>query len=788
MDTKISAISVRNLVEFIMRSGSIDNRVGEMPDMEAMLAGSRIHRKIQSAQREGYRAEVVLKDDIDFDDVTIHIEGRADGIFQKDGLTIIDEIKGVARDIDKMEAPEAVHLAQARVYGAIYLKQNEGDSIGVQMTYVNLETEDVRRFHYSYSRADNEIWYRNLVEEWHKWISFRQSHISAFRKSLETLTFPFDYRPGQKKLVASVYHTIAENKQLFIEAPTGVGKTISVIYPTIRAMGEGKAERFFYLTAKAVTRAVPVETLEILRQSGLQVKYAVMMAKEKLCPRHDMTCNPDDCPYADGHFDRINAAVFKLLTEEDVYDAAHFLKAAEENQVCPFELALDTAVWADGIICDYNYAFDPNVRLKRFFGDGVKSEAVILIDEAHNLVDRSREMYSGFLNKDHVLAAKRVFKDKAPRIVKSLEKINRILLSEKKILEITPADHRVVETLMGLDTASLRVLGDMQAYFENDGAGEDFTEVSDFFFELRDFLSACDRMDERFVLYEEVNGDGEFIFHVRCVDPSQDLQMVMDKAVSTILFSATLLPIDYYRKLLSGRTDDYAVYAETPFTSNQRRLLIGRKTGTRYKDRGASMYRRIAGAIHDTVKAHRGNYMAFFPSYKVMEDVFEVYRREFDEPDVNWVVQSRVMFEEAREIFLEDFYEDPNQSLIGFCVMGGIFSEGIDLTGSRLVGAIVVGTGLPQISGEREVLRAYYDSHNQDGFGYAYRIPGMNKVQQAAGRVIRSVEDRGVIVLLDQRFLGRDYQRLFPREWLDAYACDEEEIGSILKEFWERPC
>ena len=784
MDTKISTISVRNLVEFLKRSGDIDNRTGGMPDTELMLAGSRIHRRLQAARGEGFRAEVPLRDDLVYDDVTLRIEGRADGILEEDGRVIIEEIKAIVRDVAVMEAPVPVHLAQARLYSAIWQKQNGPETIGVRMTYFNLETEEVRTFDLTYTREENAAWYRELADEWHRWIALRENHRASRAASMTGLAFPFTYRPGQKRLVASVYRTITEGKQLFIEAPTGVGKTMSVLYPSIRAVGEGRAERIFYLTAKAVTRAVPVEALEILHRAGLDFQYTVLTAKEKICPMHETACNPDDCPLAKGHYDRVNAVLFRLLSEGYAFDGAAIAAAAAEERVCPFELSLDIAVWTDAVICDYNYAFDPNARLRRFFGDGVKSEGILLIDEAHNLVDRGREMFGGFIRKSHVLGARRVFKAVSPKAARSLERLNRRLLSGKKDLEDSGTDCRRCAGLSDIETAAMRAMGDMQAFFGEEGNSRLFTEVSDFFFELRDFLSAADRMDDRYVICEEKDDEGDYIFRIRCVDPSAELQAVMDRSVATVLFSATLLPIDYYRALLSGREDDYAVYAETPFSADQRRIIIGRRTGTRYTDRGEAMYRRIAGAIHDTVCARRGNYMAFFPSYKVMEAVFEVYRREYDEPDVNWVVQSRSMFDEDRQIFLENFYEDPEQSLIGFCVMGGIFSEGIDLTGTRLIGAIVVGTGLPQISGEREILRQYYDDRGMDGFDYAYRIPGMNKVEQAAGRVIRTAGDRGVIVLLDRRFLGADYRRLFPREWQDAVIADETAIGEILDKFW----
>ena len=797
---KTVRVSVRTLVEFIFRSGDLDSRVRAVPDAEAMLMGSRIHRAIQGRQRGDYQAEVPLKEAVEYDDLILKIEGRADGIFTDGSLTVIDEIKGVMRNVNEMEEPVPVHLAQARMYGAIYTAQNGLEEIGVRMTYADLDTEDIHYFNFCYTAEENAAWFRDAADAYHKWLSLREAQIIERDASMEELTFPFPYREGQKKLVASVYKAISEEKQLFIEAPTGVGKTMAVLYPAIRSLREGRAERLFYLTAKAVTRAVPSEALRILADKGLKIRYAVMMAKEKICPMSEVACNPDDCPYAKGHFDRVNDAAFKLLTNETVFDAETILKAAEESKVCPYELMLDVAVWCDAVICDYNYAFDPNVRLKRFFGEGTKNEALILIDEAHNLVERGRTMFSAQLFKADVLAARKKVKERAPKVYKELTRLNTKLLSLKHVCEEAPDGFHIMESDEGIDVLLLRVTGALQEFFEKSRDHQLFEELSDFYFTLRDMTAARERFNEHYIMYAEVAkaeeaalSDGakeDLVVRVSCLNPAGDLQEVMDRAVSTVLFSATLLPIEHYRGLLSGRDDDMAVYAESPFPRERRKILLGRRVSTVYKARGPAMYDRIASYIHDTVTAKRGNYMAFFPSYKVMDEVLKIYRDKYDEPDVNWVVQSRGMYEDDREIFLENFYEDPRMSLVGFCVMGGIFAEGIDLIGSKLIGAIVVGTGLPQISGEGEILRRYYEGQGLDGFGHAYRIPGMNKVLQAAGRVIRTAEDRGVIVLLDDRFFGRDYQKLFPREWSDREIVSlegggEPKMKEVLEAFWK---
>ncbi len=1000
-------ISVRSLVEFILRSGDIDTRKGGGFDVEAMLAGGRIHRKIQKGKAGDYQAELSLFDEIDCGGYTLRIEGRADGVFTDDGdkekskrkasvksgkksgrkkksdagpteiellieeathrliknpgldesvlrgeeaahktimnpgldesvlrgeeaahktimnpgldesalqgeeaahkviinpgldesvlqgeeaahkaiinpgldesvlrgeeaayktiidsgldgsalqgedvlhitrtdlemkesllpsektggndnradsmppgmcddtkilpedkavnslpLVIVDEIKGIYMDPDELDEPIEVHLAQAKCYGAMT------DRIGVRMTYVNLEDDKkMRYFTSTYSREEILTWYDSVCLAYRKWTDWQVKWQKSRNASMEPLSFPFEYRKGQKNLVSSVYHTIREEKELFLMAPTGVGKTMSVVYPSVRAVGQGMAEKVFYLTAKNQTLTVGAEAFQTLMENGLRLKTIQLTSKEKICPLNEPSCNPDDCPYARGHFDRINDAVFEYLENADFFDRDSIRAQAEKWKVCPFELGLDTSSWCDAILCDYNYAFDPNAHLRRFFGEGARGKYIFLVDEAHNLVDRAREMYSADLIKEEVLAAKNAVKGKRPKTARQLEKLNKQLLIMRKSLEVLeeeqPGKLNVYEEIERLEETFVNEMlgsyGELQVYFkeEKDAGGAEEQEVlRDFYFHLRDFVSTYEAMDDDYVIYSFRDEDKHFHLKLFCVNPARRLQEMVDKGVSAVFFSATLLPVNYYKQLLSRRDDTYAVYAETPFQDDQKIILVGTDVSTRYRSRNRNMYQRIAHYIHETVTARRGNYMTFFPSYKFMKDVLDVYRAEYDEDDVNYVAQSRYMSEIDREIFLENFYEDPSMTMVGFCVMGGIFAEGIDLVGSRLIGAIVVGCGLPQVSAETEILRRYYDEDHEDadgkgreknGFSYAYLIPGMNKVLQSAGRVIRTASDRGVIVLLDDRFLTRECQSMFPREWSSYVPCRAEQVRGVLDEFW----
>ena len=782
-EERVIRISVRNLVEFILREGDIDNRISGSMEKDAMLQGGRMHRKIQRRMGPEYHAEYSLKMRIPCEGYQIQLEGRADGVIirEKDGKpdVIIDEIKGIFRDIHFLEAPVNVHLAQAKCYAYIYGEQNELDEIGVQMTYCHLDTEEVKRFRQHYSLEELKTWFDGLIEKYRKWAEFQIRWEKERDESIGKIEFPFPYRKGQYDLAASVYRTILRKKKLFIQAPTGVGKTMSVIFPAVKAVREGLGQKIFYLTAKTITRTVAEQAFRTLKEQGLKFKVVTLTAKEKICLCEETDCNPDACPYAKGHFDRVNDAVFDMITGGRDISRETLEEQARKYRVCPFELSLDVSVWTDAVVCDYNYVFDPNAHLKRFFSESGDNGYLFLIDEAHNLVERGREMYSAVLYKEDILEVRRAVKQMDSRLAKRLEETNRLMLELKRECE----DYRVLESVSHLALKLMNLLTEMERFLEEYREGEKRELVLDLYFQVRDFLNIHDILDENYVIYSELERDGRFKVKLFCVNPAANLQNYLEQGNSTIFFSATLLPIRYYKKLLSVETDDYAVYAESPFPEENRLLIIGRDVSTRYTQRGQIMYRQIAEYIAAVAEARRGNYMAFFPSYRFMEDVYEEFIRRA--PGITAVVQSQFMDEKEREQFLERFEASDSAGLVGFCVMGGIFSEGIDLAADRLIGAVVVGTGLPQVCNDREIVKQYFDSRGMDGFDYSYRYPGMNKVLQSAGRVIRTENDRGIIVLLDDRFCQKRYQELFPREWKVSRICSVGDIKEEAERFWE---
>ena len=778
MEEKIIRISVRNLVEFILREGDIDNRKAGLPDKEAMQLGGRIHRKIQRQMGSDYYAEVPLKITVPCEGFAIQIEGRADGIQKTADGVVVDEIKGVLRELEYIEKPVSVHLAQAKCYGYIYGKQQELDSITVQMTYCQMETEEVKRFQETFSIEELERWFFDIVMQYEKWARFQVEWRQTRDATIKEAEFPYPYREGQRELVTSVYRTILRKKKLFIQAPTGVGKTMATIFPAVKAVGEGLGDKIFYLTAKTITRTVAEQAFQVLKKNGLQYKVATLTAKEKICFCEKVECNPDACPYAKGHFDRVNDAVYEMITTMEEMSRENIETQAKKHNVCPFEMGLDVSLWVDAIICDYNYVFDPNAHLKRFFSEGKKGEYLFLIDEAHNLVERGREMYSAVLYKEEFLQMKKAVRYESVKLTRQLEGCNQMLLEMKRECQTYKEYNSISHFALKL----LNVMNGLQKLLEEKEQVDE--EVLEFYFHVRNFLNIYEEVDENYVIYTELEEGGDFKLKLFCVNPAVKLQNFLSQGNSTVFFSATLLPIRYYKKLLSVETDDYAVYAHSPFKEANRLLVLGQDVSTKYTRRGYEMYERFAIYIKNVMQAKPGNYLVFFPSYRFMEEVRETFERYRTE-EMCCMMQEQNMNEQDREAFLQEFEAEREGSLAGFCVMGGIFSEGIDLTKERLIGAMIVGTGLPQVCNEREILKQYFDRHGENGFDYAYLYPGMNKVLQAAGRVIRTEEDKGVIALLDDRFAGRRYLEIFPREWRKLTYCNVKTIGEKVEQFWK---
>ena len=800
-------ISVRNLIEFILREGNIDTRRSTGTDVDAMQAGAKMHRKLQARGGSNYAAEVALKLTLDIECADLTVEGRADGIItgrlpskwltleaeqmaemayaEDENLVTIDEIKCMYRNLQFVDEPEPLHLAQAKSYAYIYARQNDKSKMMVQMTYVDLDTEEIKRFWYIYTYAELEKWFVKMIWEYSRFVSFEIAHLQEFIFSAKEISFPYEYRKGQRDLTAMVYSSMKRKERLFVQAPTGVGKTLSTVFPAVKAVGEGIAEKIFYLTAKTITRTVAEETFALLKEQGLNIKTVTISAKDKLCALEERTCNPDACPRANGHYDRINECLYEMLINENQISREIIEEYAESYQVCPYELSLDVSLWVDAVICDYNYLFDPNVQLKRFFSEQAnKGEYLFLIDEAHNLVERGREMYSATIHKEDILAVKRILNSVSKKCEKAAQRLNQSMLNYRKELDETEGEYCILE---GCDTVYLqltRFLAEMDKLLENLREFDGYDEVMEFYFQARHFVNMYEEMDAHYVIYTEKNAKDTWI-RLFCVNPCNKLKDIMEKGKSTILFSATLLPVSYYKKLLTGEMEDKAVYIPSPFAKENRFLAITSGVTSRYSSRNYEQYERITEYIRKaTVK--QGNYMVFFSSYKLMEEVYDVAVERGLGDGRRLRIQENNMTEAMRENFLNEFQKEDAKPLIAFCILGGIFSEGIDLKQEQLIGAFIVGNGLPQVCVERNILNDYFKKQGLDGFAYAYIYPGMNKVLQAAGRVIRTETDQGIILLMDDRFRYSEYRSLFPAEWSDCGQVSLTNVAGEVTTFWNQ--
>ncbi|MBP3617963.1 MAG: ATP-dependent DNA helicase [Lachnospiraceae bacterium] len=786
-------VSVRTLVEFIMRSGDLESGSGRM-DADAMQAGSRLHRKIQKSMGSNYTAEMPLSIEIPLEDgderFLLVVEGRADGVIrEQDDSFVIDEIKCMYRDVMAIEKPEQVHLAQARCYAYMLGVKEEritlDNSFYIQLTYCNIETENIKYFKEELSGEELTAWFDALIKEYAKWAAWERRWKKLRNASAKELQFPFDYREGQRDFTAGVYRSVLREKKLFAMAPTGVGKTISTVFPTVKAVGEGLTEKLFYLTAKTIVRTVAEETFSLLVERGLMFKTVTVTAKEKICVLEKPECNPFACPRAKGHFDRVNDALFDMLSNEKNITRELIEAYAEKHMVCPFEFCLDLTLWADAVICDYNYVFDPTASLKRFFAGDGKNNYVFLIDEAHNLPERAREMYSATLWKEEFLHVKRLFGKHMPKLTRRLEACNKELLRLKR-----ECDSFTEHTEFGTLAIHLtRFLTDCEEYLKDEKRpGTERDAVLNLYFEARHFLAMYDFSDTDYRFYTSYGEDGSFYARVQCMQPARALGEQLKKGRSAVFFSATLLPVRYYMEELGGTEEDYAIYVPSPFRKEQRLVMVGCDVNFRYANRGRRMYEKAADYILKFAEAKKGNYFVFFSSYRMLQDVAAVLEERLTEQGTILHRQKTNMTETEREEFLAEFTAESEETHIGLCVLGGIFGEGIDLKGERLIGAVIVGTGLPLVCDERELFRRYYDEQaeaGRDGFSCAYLYPGMNKVQQAAGRVIRTMEDKGAVLLLDDRFAGNQYASLFPKEWYPYETVTLSTMGGQLEKFWK---
>lgn len=754
-------ISVRNIIEFVHRYGDIvSSTMGASP--QRMEEGTRAHVKIQKERQKenaSYEKEQYLKYEMLFEDIRFTVDGRADGMVRG---SYIEEIKSTYTPLEDVDEDfNRLYWAQVMFYGFMYMEEHKTENILLLLTYFNLDTEVSKTFERAFTYEELKRFVTETIEEYLKYVREDARWKKERNESLKELKFPFlNYRTGQRDLAVDVYRTLRQGGKLFAKAPTGIGKTISTLFPAVKAIGEGEADRIFYLTAKGTLKTVAEEAVEIIRNKGGSVKFLTITSKEKVCLNDEVNCNPDKCTFAEGHYDRINACILDILKNERSYSKEMILSYARKYRVCPFELSLDLSYFSDLIICDYNYVFDPRVYLRRFFVD-VRENYIFLVDEAHNLVDRSRDMYSALLTKDMVMEAKKAG-EKFSYLKRSLTKVNKAFIEMRKVLE----EKGGKQHYFGVSDELIFTLKDFLMAFEifQKEVREDFEgrdKILDLFFAVNSFLNIAELYNEGYVTYEE-NSGSNVIIKLFCVYPRDLLIEVFKRAKASILFSATLSPMSYYFDVLGGEEEDYRKTLGSPFPKENLKVYLDRSIDTRYRKREES-FSGISENIHKMVSGKKGNYIAFFPSYKYMRDVHEIFMEQYGDFFETYI-QEPSLGEKERDEVLSLFYAEREKSFVAFMVLGGMFSEGIDLAGEALIGTSVVGVGYPQVSYERDLIKDYFARDNL-GFEYAYIYPGINRVLQAAGRVIRSETDQGLVLLMDLRYSWAQYKHLLPEEW-----------------------
>ncbi len=772
-------LSVHQLVDFLLRSGDIDNRVF---NRSSQTEGSRLHAVYQGNQGKNYISEYPLKQTFVVDDVEVTIQGRADGIIKKSEKEyIVDEIKTTVIELEDFRDENLEwHLGQAKCYAYMFAHALGLETIGVRLTYIKQGKNSKKLIEeYLFFTSELEQYIYELINRYLDFYNIVLRQIAQRNASINDLRFPFDnYRKGQKELAKYVY-SVAKNKgKLFIEAPTGIGKTMSTIFPYVKYLKEDDRSKIFYLTAKATGKENAHKAIEILKENGLSLSEITITAKEKICFCKGKQCNPDECPFAIGYYNKIQDVVKESILRYDDFDYDTICHIANKYSVCPFELELDLSLYCDAIICDYNYVLDPISYMKRYFDEDA-SHYLVLIDEAHNLVERSKEMYSASIDDSLLSKAKKGQRHIPNRKIKnSLARLNQIFAFYK---ESVPFGETKIEDLSEGTYKDLNKFITSYQEVSKENNKDISKELTDLYIEVNRFLKISEFYSDRFVMY--VNKTEEKItIKLYCLDASRFMAGTMSRLNSTVLFSATLSPLSYYMDVLGGSKEDPNMVLDSPFPKENLKLLIAPKISTRYKNR-ESTYQKVADYIHTFVHAKVGNYFIYLPSYEYLDNILPLLK--FDD-SVEVHIQEKDMTESDKNDFISHFKEDSNHSVVGLAIIGGAFGEGIDLVGDSLIGVAIVGIGLPKINFESNQIVEYYKLNEINGFNYAYTYPGMNKVMQAVGRLIRTEKDRGVALLIDERYMWNDYKSLFKKEWNDYEVIyTEEELVESLQRFFK---
>ncbi|NNL75688.1 MAG: ATP-dependent DNA helicase [Desulfobacterales bacterium] len=776
---KVLKIAVRELVAHVLRSGDLSF---EFLSSARPVEAIRAHQIIQQSRPGNYTSEVPVSHQIEAEQSILTVGGRIDGLYLDSEQVLIEEIKTTTRNLDYYSRHEdPIHWGQVKTYAYIYAKDQNLTEINTQLTYYQMETGETREFRQHFTAAELESFFYDLVEHYLQWAETIINWELLRDASIHKLQFPYNkYRPGQREMAVGIYRTIKDGSQILVQAATGIGKTMAAIFPAIKAVAEGLGTKVFYLTARTTGRIAAEKALDTLRKKQLRLKSLTITAKDKVCFNPENACSPEECEFARGYFDRINEALKEMFCHDALtrHAVEHIARA---HQVCPFEFSLELALWADCIICDYNYAFDPRVYLRRFFQEE-NGDYTFLIDEAHNMVDRSREMFSAEIFKQPLLDVRRSIRKKLPQVYKSLGKINSWMVKVRQKCDEYDATFHEKDPPSELFPMLRGFLKITESWLSQNIKTAFREELLELFFTISGFMRVAEHYDESYVsCFEKLKKDVKI--KLFCIDPSIQLENALNRCRAAVFFSATMTPMTYFKKILGISEQATRLILPSPFPCENLTLFVSDSVSTLYRHREETK-QEVSKVIRTLINQKKGNYLIFFPSYEYMMMVFESFKSDCIDSEI--ILQTPGMSEPERDAFLDRFGQECSQTMVGLAVMGGIFGEGIDLVGERLSGAVIVGVGLPGISLERELIRDYFAETHNAGFEYAYQYPGINRVLQAAGRVIRTDTDRGVVLLIDPRYATYRYRSLFPEEWDPVKVRNQKKFAEVLQNFWNQ--
>ena len=769
MEKYAARASVHAIVDYALMGGDL------LPGASAdrLMEGVRGHRSLQSHEEEGVRNELPVRITAESEHVALTVYGRIDRLY---GLDTVEEIKTILCAAPEDAYPE--HWAQAECYAHMLCQQEDIPFVNVRITYLNLTDGDLTRFTRTRTKEQLQTAFDRYVLPYLEHLERQYAHRIALKGEMQSLTFPFDsYRTGQRELAGEIFRTIRDKKMLLAQAPTGTGKTMAALFPSLKSIGEGHTERIFYLTARSTTRQAAFDALRLLPSKELRA--VAIYAREASCAQGAPICRTGLCTRQLGYYDRLPDALAAARQRGGLFDRAAVRALADEFDLCPFELSLDLSLECDVIVCDYNYLFDPRVRLQRYASGGRQGQ-VLLIDEAHNLPDRARSMYSA------VLSAKTL--DTARKSIEKAHRKEPLYLSLRaliKTIRTLAQNGELPRTARELPEELVFACEDALACIK----GADFgilspETASQLTLDLTSFLYHASRWDDNNYLLTEGSRTTPVVT-LFCADASAKTAAVLKRSRSAVLFSATLTPMDFYRQLTGAAEDAGCVYLLPPFPQ-ENLMVMNLPVSTRYKVREQTLPK-VADAVCSLVLSRKkGNFIAFFPSYAYMEKARELIEMQLGE-EAELLVQTQNMEEADRAVFLDRFSPAPQGRMLALCVLGGVFSEGIDLPADRLCGAAVAGIGLPQVGVERDTLKNRYAERygEEHGYDYAYVYPGIGKVLQAAGRIIRSETDRGVLLLIDDRYCAENIRALLPQTWQVQRVYNPDEIERRAKAFFD---